>query len=66
MSENKLKVVGRVGKCVTATCKNYGKLGKYKDGFCKMCGRKVQGFVLVEKRKEERIWTVVVQMGERK
>ena len=66
MSERNLRVIGRVGKCETAICKNFGKLGKYKDGFCKMCGSKVKGFVLVEKREEEKIWTVIVQIGERK
>lgn len=63
MSERKLRVIGRVGKCVTETCKNFGKLGKYKDGFCKMCGNKVEKYVLVEPRMGVREWTVQFVVG---
>ena len=66
MSERELKVIGRVGKCVTEGCVNFGKLGKYNKGYCKRCGRKVKGFVLVEPREEVKEWTVIVQIGERK
>lgn len=58
MEVKEMKVVGRVGKCENEKCKNYGRLGKYKEGFCRMCGKEVKKYVLVERKEEEKVWKV--------
>lgn len=65
MSERKLKVIGRVGKCVTEGCENFGRLGKVnrKKIVCGMCGNKLEKYVLVEPREEVRIWTIRLLIG---
>ena len=65
MSERELKVIGRVGKCVTEGCKNFGRLGKVnkKKRVCGMCGYKLEVYVLVEPKEKVRIWTVQFVVG---
>ena len=52
MSERKLKVVRRIGKCMNEGCKNFGRfvrVSKVDGRKCGSCGNKRKVFVIVER-----------------